>query len=214
VNQQRDRQSVVVVRTGIANLASVLTGLERAGAAPIVSDDADELRRAEAVVLPGVGSFGAAMAHLQSRGLCEPLVERASAGKPLLAICLGLQLLCRESEESRGVKGLDVLPRTVRKFPAGVSIPQLGWNKVRSDDRSTLVESGHAYFANSYRLESAGSIDGWQMATAEHAGPFVAAMWKDSVLACQFHPELSGEYGARLLRRWLGAAGIGRDAAC
>jgi imidazole glycerol phosphate synthase glutamine amidotransferase subunit len=191
---------VAVVRTGTANLASVLAGLRRAGAEPFVTTDPAVVRDAERVVLPGVGAFGAAMAALREHGLVEPLRSRAVAGRPLLGICLGLQLLTRESEESPGVEGLGVIPAAVRRFPPGPRIPQLGWNHVAPVGARVLA-AGHAYFANSYRLDAL--PDGWGGAMGEHGGPFVAALERGRVVACQFHPELSGPWGRALLERWL-----------
>lgn len=192
---------VVVVRTGTANLASVLAGLHRAGATVEVTTDAAQVRDADRVVLPGVGAFGAAMARLREHDLVPTLRERIQAGRPTLGICLGMQVLAAESEESPGVPGLGVLDAVVRRFPAGPRVPQLGWNLVVPGDGARLLAPGHAYFANSYRLASI--PPGWSGALAEHGGPFVAAIERGVVLACQFHPELSGPWGQALLARWL-----------
>jgi imidazole glycerol phosphate synthase glutamine amidotransferase subunit len=191
---------VVVVKTGIANLASVQAGLRRAGAESIVSDDPAAVRGAGHVMLPGVGAFGAAMEVLQG-DLGAALIERIAANRPTLAICLGLQLLCVSSEESPGVAGLGVLDAGVTRYPDSVMVPQMGWAKITADPAAHLLESGYVYFANSYRLE--GAPDGWRSATGEHAGTYVAAVERGNVLACQFHPELSGAYGKHLLRRWI-----------
>lgn len=193
--------AVVVVRTGAANIASVLAGLARAGAAGEVTTDPEIVRAAERLVLPGVGAFGATMARLKP--LAAILRERVEAGRPTLAVCLGLQLLCESSEESPGVAGLGVVPRRIERFPGTVRVPQLGWNRVEAGGCS-LIESGHAYYANSYRLAKAPA--GWGAATSIHGGRFVAALERGAVLACQFHPELSGPWGIALLRRWLEAS--------
>lgn len=195
---------VVVVRTGTANLASVLAGLRRAGAEPRVSADPADVLTAERVVLPGVGAFAAAMAPLRAAGLVEPLRVRVAEGRPLLGICLGLQVLCAASEESPGSEGLGVIPATVRRFPAGPRIPQLGWNRIELAAGAALLAPGHAYFANSYRLDAL--PDGWTGALGDHGGPFVAALERGALLACQFHPELSGPWGQALLERWLRGA--------
>jgi imidazole glycerol phosphate synthase glutamine amidotransferase subunit len=185
----------------VANTASVLAGLTRAGATPRLGADPEEVRRAERVVLPGVGAFAAAMQALGERGLVEPLRERLRQGRPTLGICLGLQILCEASEESPGVAGLGVAPGAVGRFPGGVRVPQLGWNRVVPDCPSRFLVPGFAYFANSYRLVE--PPPGWIAAFTDHGGPFVAAMEKGDVLACQFHPELSGAWGLELLRSWL-----------
>jgi glutamine amidotransferase len=192
---------VAVVRTGTANLASVLAGLQRCGAVGRITTDPEEVREARHVCLPGVGAFGAAMANLELADLVRPLVDRLVAGLPTLAICLGMQLLCEGSEESPGVRGLGVYRTSVSRFSGSIRIPQLGWNHVVAEDGFRFLESGCAYFANSYRLESA--PEGAVAAVSDHGGPFVAAFEVGNVLACQFHPELSGAWGLGLMERWL-----------
>ncbi|MFN7671685.1 MAG: imidazole glycerol phosphate synthase subunit HisH [Planctomycetota bacterium] len=196
---------VRIVPTGVANVASVVAALRRLGATVDVAADAATVRRAERVVLPGVGAFGAAAAAIDAQGLRQALRERVDAGRPTLAICLGLQLLAAASDESPGVAGLGVVPATARRFPTGVRVPQLGWNTVAPAPGSPLP-GGVAYFANSYRLEAVPA--GWHGLVSDHGGPFVAAFARAGVLACQFHPELSGAYGAGLLRRWLVGAEV------
>jgi len=193
-------REVVVVGTSVANIASVLAAFRRLGADPVVSLDPRTVARAKRVVLPGVGAFGAAMSALRAARLDDVIAARARAGRPLLAICLGLQLLAEGSDESPGVAGLGVVPAIARRFPAGVRVPQLGWNVVRPIEDARDVEVGPAYFANSYRLDAI--PEGWSGAIADYGGPFVAALERASVLACQFHPELSGAWGASLIRRW------------
>jgi len=194
---------VIVVPTGVANVASVVAGVRRAGGRPRCSDVPGEVEQASHVVLPGVGTFAAAMERLGQSGLGDVLGERIRAGRRTLAICLGLQVLCGESEESPGVRGLGVVEGALRRFPETVRVPQLGWNRIEPGAGCRLLEGGHVYFANSYRLERA--PDGWEFALADHGGRFVAAIERGGVLACQFHPELSGPLGARLLRRWIEA---------
>lgn len=193
--------TVHIIETGVANIASMLAAFERLGAEPRLTRDADEVRGADFVVLPGVGAFAAGMARLEELGMRELLVERSDADRPLLAVCLGLQLLCAASEESPGVEGLGVVDGTVERFPSEVRVPQFGWNRVVADEGCELLTSGYAYFANSYRLGEA--PEGWCAGRAEHGGDFVAAMERGRLLACQFHPEISGAWGLNLLRRWL-----------
>ncbi len=202
---------VVVIRTGTANLASVLAALGRAGVDARVSDDPRDAEHARRLVLPGVGSFGAGMHALNAHGLVEPLRRRIIEGRPTLAVCLGLQLLAESSEESPGVRGLGVIPASVTRFPDSVRVPQIGWNRVFAGPGCALLESGCAYYANSYRLEAPPS--GWACATSDHAGPFVGAMERGRALACQFHPELSGPWGRALVERWL-CAGTGARRPC
>ena len=190
-----------IVPTGTANLASVLGALARVGAPARVATNAAELDRAQALVLPGVGSFGAGLDGLERAGFAQPVTAWAREGRPLLAVCLGLQLLAGASEETPGRRGLGLWPVSVHAFGPGVLRPQLGWNLVRGGD---LVADGYAYFANSYRLTDV--PPGWRAAWCDHGGEFVAALERGPQLACQFHPELSGGWGHALLGRWLDRA--------
>jgi imidazoleglycerol phosphate synthase glutamine amidotransferase subunit HisH len=215
---------VAVVTTGTANTASVLAWLARAGVAARLVTEAREVELAAALVLPGVGAFGAAMAHLAAIGLVAPLRERLLARRPTLGICLGMQLLFESSEESPGIAGLGIVPGAVRRLPPIARVPHMGWNTVSpplplgeemvaapaaAEVRGrrvacTGIPPGLAYFANSYAaLEHP---DGWRTATTTHTIPFIAAISSGPVLACQFHPELSSAYGRTLLDLWLARA--------
>ena len=192
---------VLVVRTGAANLASVMAGLERSGARARLTRDPAEVAAAAYLVLPGVGAFGAAIEELRSHGLIEALRERIEDDRPSLCVCLGLQLLARSSEESPGVRGLNLLPLDAGRFAGSVRVPQLGWNRIEPEPGCDLLHAGHVYFANSYRLTEKPA--GWNVAWCEYGGRFVAAVERGNVLGCQFHPELSGAFGQALLERWL-----------
>lgn len=192
---------VLVVETGTANIASVLAGLGRAGARPVLENDPGRLARADRVVVPGVGALAAAMIRLENDGLVEVLRDRVAEGRPTLGICLGLQLLCAGSDESKGVAGLGVIEGRVQRFDDTVLVPQMGWNQVLPGTNSRYLKRGYAYFANSYRLATA--PEPWEAAWSDHGGPFVAAVEKGDVVGCQFHPELSGSWGQDLLTRWL-----------
>ena len=193
---------VTIVETGVANIASLIAAFDKLGVDAGLTGRPEEVAAAERLVLPGVGSFGAGMEMLQEAELVDPLEERLTAGEPTLAVCLGMQLLCERSEESPGVAGLGVVPAAVERFPAEVRSPQFGWNEVEADDECRMLTTGYAYFANSYRL--AEKPEGWAVATADYGGRFVAALERGAVVACQFHPEISGEWGLALLERWLG----------
>jgi imidazole glycerol phosphate synthase glutamine amidotransferase subunit len=193
---------VVVVPTGTANLASVLAALERLGAPTRLAEDAAMVDDAGYVVLPGVGSFGATMAGLREAGLDRAIAARVRAGRPTLAMCVGLQVLFETSDESPHATGLSAIPGRVGRFPDEVRVPQFGWNRIAPEPGCRFVVPGYAYFANSYRVVDA---PGCAVASAEHGGRFVAALERDRVLACQFHPELSGAYGHELIGRWLAA---------
>lgn len=192
---------VLVVETGVANTASVMVGLRRLGCSPRLAENPDELRDANRVVLPGVGAFAAAMRYLRESRMTDALRNRIESGKPTLAVCLGLQLLCEGSEESPGETGLGIIPLTAELYSDDLRVPQLGWNRIDPGPGCQLIEPGYAYFANSYRVVEL--PEGWTVATADHGGPFVAALERGAVLACQFHPELSSNYGRELLVRWL-----------
>lgn len=193
-------EPVVILSTGVANTASVAAAIRRCGFDSELTDDPDRVQGAERVVLPGVGSFETGMRRLRERGLDTAIRDRVIEQRPLLAICLGLQLLCRCSEESPGIEGLGVIDAAVRRLPAGVRVPQFGWNQVKAEGACALT-SGYAYYANSYCVIDQPS--GWRVATTIHGERFIAAMKQDAVLACQFHPELSGPWGTALIQNWL-----------
>lgn len=198
-----------VVGTGTANTASVLAGLTRVGAAPELTRDPATVREAARVVLPGVGTYGAVRATLDAESaggdsLAAAVTDRVQAGRPTLAICLGLQLLFEGSEESPDIQGLGLIRGSASRFLGTDRVPQLGWNRVDAAPGCEILGTGYAYYANSYRLDA--RADGWQLATTDHDGPFLAACERGPVVACQFHPELSGDFGMGILDRWMAAA--------
>lgn len=194
---------IVIVSTGTANMASVATAIRRLGVEPRESTRSDEIDRAVGVVVPGVGAFGAAMDRIDSMNLRDALTERINEGRATLVVCVGMQLLCAASEESPGVVGLGVIDDRVERLGNEQRVPHLGWNRIESPPGARFLEPGWAYFANSYRLAKA--PPGWTAATTTYGDEFVSALERDNVLACQFHPELSGAWGARILGRWLAA---------
>ena len=197
--------NVTIVRTGAANLASVVAAIERLGRSVQITDNAFAVRSAKRVVLPGVGAFGPVAERLRENGMGAALRYRVDNDLPTLAVCLGLHLLALGSEEGAGVEGLGLLQVKASRYSSTVVVPQLGWNSIVADSDCSLLRDGAAYFANSYRL-----IDhppGWNVAWSDHGGSFVAAVEKGSVLGCQFHPELSGTWGQELIERWLMCVG-------
>ncbi len=196
---------VVVIDTKTANVASVLAALRRAGAETTLSGCANVVARADRLLLPGVGSFEAGMKQLRRNGLVEPIREHVTKGRPLLAVCLGLQLLCNASEESPGVEGIGLVDAELSRFDEVRLVPQIGWNQVIPCADSRLMRAGYAYFANSYRLTE--RPPGWSGAMSHYGRPFVAALQRENVLACQFHPELSGPWGQALIERALKLGG-------
>jgi imidazole glycerol phosphate synthase glutamine amidotransferase subunit len=193
---------VTVVDTGVANLASLDAAFRRLGVAVRVTDQPETVRGADRLVLPGVGDFAAAATRLAAAGLDGAVREAVGRGVPLLAVCLGFQLLCEGSEEAPGVPGLGLIEGACCRLPSTVRVPHLGWNRVEPDPGASMVASGDAAFANSYALPAAPR--GWIAAWSTHGARFVAALEAGNILACQFHPELSGTFGAGVLTRWLG----------
>lgn len=191
---------VLIAPTGTANLASVLAAFKRLGADARVSDDGGQIEQATHVMLPGVGAFAASIDRLRAKGLDQALKRRIEADKPTICICVGHQLLFETSDESPGVSGLGIVQGHVGRFLGDVRVPQFGWNEVTAAADAQILGSGYAYFANSFRAEAA---PGLRVATATHGGKFIAAMERGNLIGCQFHPELSGAYGAAILARFL-----------
>lgn len=192
---------VAVIDSGVANLASVASALRALNVDAVVTRRASDVDNATHVVLPGVGTFTAGMDALRRHSLDTAVRDAFGSGKPLLAICLGFQLLAEESAESPGVEGIGLVPGCFEPIPTTARVPHLGWNRVEPAPACGVVASGDAAFANSYCLTTAPS--GWDAAWTTHGTRFVAALAKDRTVACQFHPELSGAYGLALISRWL-----------
>ena len=191
---------VAIADSGVANLASITSGLHAIGLDPVITTDPDSFVTVPYAVLPGVGSFGAGMEALRRSGLDRAIVERAESGAPLLAVCLGMQLLGTGSAENPGVDGLGIIDGSFVALPDSVRVPHLGWNQVQGDGTG-LVGSGDAAFANSYCLPDV--PPGWTGSWTDYGSRFVSAVQRGRVLATQFHPELSGRFGIDLLRRWV-----------
>jgi len=191
---------VLIVRTGAANLASMVAAFERLDRSVKITDNVFAVRNAKRVVLPGVGAFAPVAKRLGEHGLGEAIRHRVEEDLPTLAVCLGLHLLATGSEEGEEADGLGLLEVTASRYPKSVVVPQLGWNTVEVDKGCRLLRDGAAYFANSYRFTDRPA--GWQVAWSDHGGPFVAAVERGNILGCQFHPELSATWGGDLLDRW------------
>ena len=191
---------IQIVNTGVANIRSLQSAFDRLQQPWSLTVDVDQIESAPHVVLPGVGAFSAATAALDRLALRECLVDRIAADRPMLCICLGMQLLAESSEEAPGSVGLGVFPSPIKRFSDEVKVPQLGWNEVYPTSPGPFA-AGEAYFANSFRLSDCQA--GWGVAESEYDGPFVSSIWRGRVLACQFHPELSGAWGQQLLSNWI-----------
>ncbi|HVC33816.1 MAG TPA: imidazole glycerol phosphate synthase subunit HisH [Chloroflexota bacterium] len=203
--ESADRPRVAVVDYGAGNLRSVARALEACGAEPVVTDRADDLERAAAVVLPGVGAAGAAMRGLSERGLVGPLRRAVASGKPFLGVCLGLQVLMTRSEEDGGVACLGIIRGTVRRLPAGLKVPHMGWNQVqqRTPHRlfAEIPDGADFYFVHSYVVvpDDPAVILG----TTDYGGSFSSVVGFENVVATQFHPEKSADEGLRLYRNFV-----------
>ena len=197
---------VTLVDYGAGNVPSVERALQRLGAESQRASTADRIRNAEALLLPGVGHFGALIRALDERSLRAPLLESLGRGVPFLGICLGLQALYDSSEEAPALRGLQLLPGQILALPADVKLPHMGWNQLRMARDSRLLDgiaaSAHFYFAHSYGA-MAGKEDDGVVATCTHGAEFVAVLEKQNICAVQFHPEKSGKAGARLLHNFL-----------
>ena len=197
---------IAIVDYGVGNLFSLKSSLVAIGADAVVTADPQVLREADKIILPGVGAFGDAAKKLTDSGLAEVLVEEAKAGKPLLGICLGMQLLFETSYESGSHRGLGLIPGEIRPIadviPAGLKIPHIGWNALSfPGEKSRLFryikEGDHVCFVHSYYAANCGDA---VIATAEYGAPLTAAAQRGNVFGCQFHPEKSGEVGLNILR--------------
>lgn len=194
---------VALIDMGAGNLHSVANALKAAGAAEVaITADADVVRGAERIVLPGVGAFGACAAALRSiPGMVDALEQRVRRdGAPFLGICVGMQLLAEVGEEFGKHAGLGWFDGRVTKLaPSGDQrVPHMGWNAVTPALDHPVVPAGEAYFLHSYAYEGGGVI-----ATTEHGGLVTAAIARDNILGVQFHPEKSQRYGIALLERFL-----------
>lgn len=198
---------IVIVDYGVGNLRSVQKALEHVGAPAVITSDPGPLNPASSgapagVVLPGVGAFGDGMAELGRRGLLEPLRRWAGAGRPLLGICLGMQLLFDSSEEMGDHQGLALLPGRVVRFPPGdLKVPHVGWNRLWAARQHPLLagiaNGAYAYFVHSYYVDPAEPGD--VLATTDYGLEFAAVVGRGQVWGAQFHPEKSQEVGLQLL---------------
>lgn len=200
--------SIAVIDYDMGNLHSVCKGLEHAGATPQIVDTFQDMNAADAVILPGVGSFDPAMQHLRSRDLIHPIQDIVANGKPFLGICLGLQILLDGSEEGTE-PGLGIIPGYVRRFQpeVGITIPQMGWNQLQLtqpnlDIWADLPANPWLYFVHSFYADPANMAD--TAATVTHGTQVVtAAIARDNLVAAQFHPEKSSTTGLKILANFV-----------
>lgn len=199
---------IAIIDYGAGNLQSVKKALDYLGEPNLITAKSSEIEAADALVLPGVGSFGDAMQSLSDSGLLETVRAAALSDTPFLGICLGLQLLFPESEESKGVEGLGVLPGKIIKFPGdmGLKIPQIGWNSINIREGCKLFagvpQNAYVYFVHSYYLQA--EDPEVVAAKAEYGVTFHASVADEAhrLYATQFHPEKSGAVGLRILKNF------------
>ncbi|QHT58897.1 imidazole glycerol phosphate synthase subunit HisH [Paenibacillus lycopersici] len=200
---------IAIIDYGMGNLHSVSKAVERLGCEAVVTADAKTIMEADGAILPGVGAFGDAMQNLRNTGLDEVTRFYAASGKPLLGICLGMQLLFSESEEYGPHQGLNLLPGTVIRFKGDFKVPHMGWNKLEFRQNTPLfagLEQGHVYFVHSYHVKPERASD--LLATTDYNGQVTAIVGRDNVYGMQFHPEKSGDLGMSLLRNFLALTSV------
>jgi imidazole glycerol-phosphate synthase subunit HisH len=193
---------IAIVDYGMGNRRSVEKALERVGARPLITGDHEVLRAADGLIVPGVGAFPEAMRRLRELELDELIVERASAGVPVLGICLGLQLLFDSSTEHDGARGLGLLAGSVEDLDArGLKLPHIGWNLVRWERPSPLTDGlpDPCAFYHVHSLAARPTDEGVVVGRGEYGAPFVSVVARDALYGVQFHPEKSSAHGLRLL---------------
>ena len=192
---------ITVVDYKVNNLRSLENTLRRLGHDVRVTSDPNDIRTAEQLILPGVGAFGDGMANLRKLGLADPFIEKVKSGTPTLGICLGMHLLCTESEEFGLHRGLDLLQGHVVKLPASLRVPHMGWNQLHPKRANGLMEgireSAFVYFVHSYYVQP--EADDIVFATTDYEIEFPAIVHARNIWATQFHPEKSQHVGERIL---------------
>ncbi len=198
---------ITLLDYGAGNVRSVRNAIKRLGYAVSDVEKPDDIRQAEKLIFPGVGSFGSAMERLRHAGYTEPLLDYLRAGKPFLGICLGLQTLFEGSEESPGVPGLAIIKGLVKHFDSSAgSVPQIGWNGIIIKRPSGLFngyEQEKLYFVHSYRAVPSEENSDWILTSTHYGGEFISGIQKGRVTAFQFHPEKSGAAGLNILKNFL-----------
>ncbi len=197
---------IAVINYGLGNLHSVKKAINFSGGNAVVTDDPETIFRAEKVVLPGVGAFAEGMRGLETRSLAAVLKDTAQAGKPLLGICLGMQLLFETSEEQGAHPGLGVIPGTVKEFTGpDLKIPQIGWNQLDFRRESPLLaglETGcYVYFNHSFFCQPDEPAD--ILTATEYDGQFTSAIQRGNIYGVQFHPEKSQQIGLKMIRNFV-----------
>lgn len=199
---------IAIIDYDAGNIKSVEKAVKQYDADVVVTRDADILKKADKVILPGVGAFGDAMEKLRNYGLEDVIRDIVAKGTPFMGICLGLQLLFEESEETPGVKGLGLLKGKILRIPDNngeLKIPQIGWNSLKFETPTPLFtglnDGAYVYFVHSYYLKA--EDENIVIASTEYGTHIHAAVAKDNLYACQFHPEKSSDVGLRILKNFV-----------
>ena len=197
-------RDIVIVDYGLGNLHSVNKAVALVGGNPVITGDKEIIAAAEKLILPGVGAFGDCMANLAKAGVIPVLKDYIASGKPFLGICLGMQALFEESEESPGVKGLGIFPGKVVRIPTSLKIPHMGWNRLRLKTFSPLLEGSegqYVYFVHSYCCQP--EDPDLVTAVCEYGTDVVACIGRGNVSGFQYHPEKSSAVGLAMLKRFV-----------
>lgn len=198
---------IAIIDYDAGNIKSVEKALQKLGAEVVITKDAQEILRADKVILPGVGAFGDAMTNLKKYGLDEVIYKVVEKGTPFLGICLGLQLLFERSDETPGVEGLGILEGEILRIPEkdNLKIPHMGWNSLHLQNEGRLFkglsEESYVYFVHSYYLKA--KDEEIVKATTNYSVNIHASVEKDNVFACQFHPEKSSDVGLQILKNFV-----------
>lgn len=196
--------SIGIIDYGMGNLRSVQKGFEKSGMKAVVVTEPGRLKGCDGIVIPGVGAFGDAMDNLRSPGMLEAIRDYIRGGRPLLGICLGMQVLLEASEEHGIHEGMGIIPGMVRRLPGDVKVPHMGWNVVKPVRESTLFDGvpggSRFYFVHSYYCDPEG--DGWTLGTTPYGLDFASAVGSENVLGLQFHPEKSSTLGLKILENF------------
>lgn len=201
---------VVILDYGAGNLRSVTRAVEHSGVTPQVTNDVDAVRRANALILPGVGAAADTMANLRAHNLVDPVREYIASDRPFLGVCMGLQALLTGSEEGGWHACLDAVPGRVRRFAGDLTVPHMGWNQVHLTREHPVFrgipDGSNFYFVHSYYCapDDPDSV----VATTDYGGAFASVLGRGNWVATQFHPEKSGEMGLRLYANFLVWAGV------
>lgn len=202
---------IAIIDYGMGNLRSVQKGFEKIGAEAVVTADPQVVLQADKVVLPGVGAFRDCMRNLEQAGFVEPILRIIDEGRPFLGICVGMQLLFTDSVEFGLYQGLDVIPGHVLRFPDDMrvaaeklKVPQMGWNQLcfkrRPPAFEGIADGSNVYFVHSYYVKP--DNDDVIATTTDYGIEFCSSVWKDNIVATQFHPEKSQDVGLRILKNF------------